>query len=81
VNLLSRLKFILQMGGIILFLFGLMCLPAGYGHSHQRGLSVFNNLADLGAFIKIGLVLMGIGVIAFFLSYFVPGESDPDYWD
>jgi len=68
---------------MILFLFGLMCLPFGwgYGKGHQRGLSVFNNLVDLGAFIKIGLILMAIGVIAFFLSALVPGESDPDYWD
>jgi len=81
VNLLSRLKLVLQMGGVVLFLLGIICLPAGYGLSPKRNLSAFNNLADLGAFIKMGLVLMGIGLVAFFISYFVPGESDPDYWD
>ena len=66
---------------MILFLLGLICLPVGYGHSPKRDLSAFNNFADLGAFIKIGLVLMAIGVIAFFLSALVRGESDPDCWD
>jgi hypothetical protein len=66
VNLWSRLKFVLEAGGMVVFLFGLMCLPVGYGNKPNRDLSAFNNFADLGAFIKLGLILMGIGVIAFF---------------
>jgi heme/copper-type cytochrome/quinol oxidase subunit 1 len=75
----SRFKLILRYGGVIVFLGGLSRCPLGYRGSPKRDLNAFNNFADLGAFIKMGLILMGVGVIFFFLSALLPG--DDDYWD
>jgi hypothetical protein len=71
------------MGGIAVFAVGAMCLPIGYGHHHpKRDLSVFFNIAEMGDFIKAGLLLIGVGLIAVILSFLLPGEmdDDDDYW-
>jgi len=69
-------KPILRIGGIVAMLVGFTCLPLGMGASPKRDLSVFNNIADSGAFLKMGLALMAGGLIAVVLSRFVPGDMD-----
>jgi hypothetical protein len=49
-----------------------MCLPIGYGISSKRDLSVFNNIADTGAFVKSAALLIAGGLIAIGLSHFTP---------
>jgi hypothetical protein len=70
----NRLKTALRIGGVLVFAIGLMCLPIGYGISPKRDLSPFNNLADLGAFIQTGLILIAVGLLLIGASYAVPGE-------
>jgi hypothetical protein len=66
----------LRSAGIVIFLLGVACMPLGVGISPKRDLSVFNNLADAGLFIKAGLVIAAIGVVLFFLSFLLPDESE-----
>jgi hypothetical protein len=80
---LSRFKLILRVGGTILFAVGLFGLPRGYGDGYldaKRATSAFNNIADLGGFLSIGLILLGVGLIAFIVSFLLPGQIDEDYW-
>jgi hypothetical protein len=53
-------------------------LPVGYRVSPKRDLSAFDNFADIWAFFEFGLILIGIGLIAFLLPFFLPG--DDEYW-
>jgi hypothetical protein len=75
---MGRLKLILRIGGTLCFAGGVMCMPLGYGVSPKGDLSVFVNLADMHAFIKIGLLLMAGGAVAFMASLVLPGEAE---WD
>jgi hypothetical protein len=52
-----------------------VCLPVGLGVSPKRDLSLFNNLADMGAFIKAALILIPVGLIVAVLSYLLPGPE------
>ena len=52
-----------------------MCLPLGFGISPKRDLSAFSNIADTGAFIRVGIVLIVLGLTAFLLSHFVPSDE------
>ena len=58
----------LRLGGVGLFLVGLMCLPIGLGANPKRDLSTFHNFADLGVFLRYGGLLMGAGVLLMLLS-------------
>jgi hypothetical protein len=40
--------------------------------SPKRDLSAFENAADLGAFVKPGLGLIGVGLVVVALSYLLP---------
>jgi len=71
---MSRLKHVLRLGGVVVAVIGLMCLPIGFRVSPKRDLSLFNNLADTGAFIATALVLIPVGLITIVLSYILPGE-------
>jgi hypothetical protein len=53
-----------------------MCFPVGFGVNPKRDLSLFNNLADLGAFFQMGFALVALGLIGVGLSCLVPGEID-----
>jgi len=71
---MDRLKTALRVSGIVIALIGTMCLPVGFGVSPKRDLSLFYNLADLGAFVSAGLILIVVGLVALAISYAVPGE-------
>jgi hypothetical protein len=73
---MGKLKIILRLGGLVCFAGGTMCLPKGYGVNPKRDLSVFFNLADMNAFIKIGLLLMAVGAVSFVASLVLPGEAE-----
>ena len=70
----NRLKTVLRTGGTVVVAMGIVCLPVGFGISPKRDLSLFNNLADLGAFVQMGLILIAVGLLALGLSFMVPGE-------
>ena len=69
----------IRTAGIVIFALGGLCLPLGVGTSPKRDLSVFNNLADAGLFIKAGLVISAVGVVLFFLSFLLPDEPGPGH--
>lgn len=48
--------------GIVAILIGGLCFPVGYGINPERDLSAFHNLADLGMFQRVGVILVGVGV-------------------
>jgi hypothetical protein len=77
-SLVSRFKLILRIGGVTALFVGLMSCPVGYRVSPKRDLSAFDNFADIWAFFEFGLILIGIGLIAFLLPFFLPG--DDEYW-
>jgi multisubunit Na+/H+ antiporter MnhB subunit len=66
----------MRVGGVVITAIGVCFLPFGFGNNPKRDHSVFHNLADLGAFIQTGLVLVGLGLILLGLSYAIPGELD-----
>ena len=76
---MGRLKLILRIGGVILSAVGLVFLPFHYVDA-ERALSAFNMFADMGSFINIGLLLLGVGLVAFVLSFLLPGEMGESYW-
>jgi hypothetical protein len=69
-------KTVARIIGITLLLIGAGSLPVGFGVSPKRDLSAFNNAADLAAFVKPGVVLMGAGLVAVVLSWFLPKSRD-----
>jgi hypothetical protein len=71
---MDRLKTGLRVGGTLLAMMGLLCLPLGSEVNPKRAQSFFENLVELGAFIRTGLALLAIGVLALGLSYVVRGE-------
>jgi hypothetical protein len=48
--------------GVVLIVAGLGCFPLGRGVNPVRDLSVFENLADLDLFWKMGFALVGVGI-------------------
>lgn len=44
--------------------------------STRSDLSLFNNLADMGLFITLALILIAAGGILVALSWLLPGEPD-----
>jgi hypothetical protein len=58
--------------GVALAVIGAGALPVGFGVSPKRDLSAFENAADLGAFVKPGLGLIGVGLVVVALSYLLP---------
>ena len=75
---MARLKLFLRIGGTLCFLTGIMCLPVGYGVSPKRDLSAFKNLADMHAFVRVGVFLMALGGVAVGASYLTPGRIDDE---
>src|SRR6266404_5391007 len=61
--LMTRVKLILQVAGIIIGAIGLLCFPLGFGTNPKRDLNGFDNLADIGMFVRPGLILLGAGGI------------------
>jgi hypothetical protein len=69
---------VIRIIGYALLLIGGGALPVGFGVSPKRDLSAFENAADLGAFVKPGIVLIGTGVAVLVLSYFLPKSRVDD---
>jgi hypothetical protein len=57
-----------QIIGWLAFSFGFMCLPVGFIGS-KRDTSLFNNVADTGAFFKAGGILIAVGLIILMFAY------------
>lgn len=72
---MGQLKLPLRAGGVVIAAIGLMCLPVGLGVSPKRDLSLFNNLADIGVFLKAALVVIPLGLIGAAVSYLLPGAE------
>ncbi len=64
----GRARTVAQIIGVTTMLVGVGALPVGWGASPERDLSAFNNAADLGAFVKPGVVLIGAGLLVVLLS-------------
>ena len=73
---MDRLKTILRVGGTAIAAIGVLCLPVGFGVSPKRDLDIFSNLADLGAFVHLGITLVVLGLLALGLSRFIQSESE-----
>jgi hypothetical protein len=71
-------KLLLRVVGVAIAAAGLVCLPVGYGINPKRDLSVFNNLADTGIFVTMGLVLIAVGAVLCVASWVLPGEEPED---
>lgn len=72
----ERLKTRIRLVGFGLLLLGGMFMPIGYGVSPKRDLSAFSNLADMGAFLKSGVVLMCAGVVVILAAVLLPGRFE-----
>ena len=65
----------IQSTGVVLVAVGFGCFPLGYGVSPKRDTSLFNNFADLGAFVKYGLTLLTLGATMMLLSFLMPRDK------
>jgi len=74
----SRLKLLLQLGGIVLLCVGvLLIFPSSYG-DHESKMTIFKRIVNLGAFSRPGAILIGLGVIALISSWLIPGDLYED---
>ena len=53
---------------VCLFAFGIVCLP-NPGGSPKRLTSLFSFLADSGSVLHLGLILVGISIVLFAVSF------------
>jgi hypothetical protein len=61
---------------MLVLLLGGMFIPIGHGVSPKRDLSVFNNLADMGAFLTWAVALIGIGIVLIVVAVLLPGRFE-----
>jgi hypothetical protein len=73
---MRKARALLRAGGVVTFAVGLVCLPVGFGVNPKRDLSLFYNLADLGVFLTIGLILVAAGLVMAILSCLLRGERE-----
>jgi hypothetical protein len=66
---------VIRVVALLVGLLGFMCFPVGLGVSPKRDLNAFNNLADMGNFMSIGVRLVGAAVVLFVASFLFPGEA------
>src|SRR5205807_1019744 len=59
---MGQIKLVVRIAGVVSIAGGALCLPVGYGINPKRDLSVFSNLADMGIFVTVGLVLLAVGI-------------------
>ena len=71
----SRLKTLLQIGGISLIGVGLMFLPACRDELGPKS-TIFSRIVILGAatFADPAIILIGVGLIVLGVSWLIPGE-------
>ena len=75
---MGRFKSMLRIGGIVSVVIGGFCLPWPRGDSPKQDLSVFYPLRSMHAFVKMGMILIAIGAVAFIVSLLLPDRSDDD---
>jgi len=75
---MDRIKMGLQIAGVAIAAVGALCLPVGFSVNPKRDLSAFFNLADMGIFLKVALVLIPFGSIVFAVGYMLPGGEPED---
>ena len=73
--IMGRTKLLLRIAGVASAAVGLGCFPVGYGVNPMRDMSLFENLADTGIFVKLGLILIVAGAVMFGASWLLPGEE------
>jgi hypothetical protein len=66
---------VIRVVALLVGLLGFMCFPVGLGVSPKRDLNAFNNLADVGNFISIGVTLVGAAAVLFVVSFLFPSEA------
>jgi hypothetical protein len=71
----EQAKLVLRIAGVISLAVGALCLPVGYGINPARDLSVFSNLADIGVFVTIGLIMLVLGALLLLSSCLLPGRE------
>jgi hypothetical protein len=76
---MGRAKLVLRIAGVATTAAGVTCFPVGYGINPKRDLSVFNNLADTGMFVTLGLILLAIGAVLLAASSLLRGAEPPDH--
>ena len=63
--------------GIVVGALGLTCLPFGFGLSPKRDTSIFNNIADTGAFISpITGALLAVGILLIIISLLIKDKPE-----
>ena len=72
----GRLKTLLRIGGILLVGLGVMFLPACRTDSGPKT-TIFNRMVGFGTLTDVGIILIGIGIIAFAASWLIPGDLHP----
>ena len=70
-----RLKPILRVGGILLAMLGLMFLGTTFSQAEDTP-SAFLDIARMGGFSRVGLLLLAVGATAIVASLVVPGQTD-----
>jgi len=75
---MGRAKLLLRIAGVASAAIGLTCFPVGYGINPKRDLSIFDNLADMGMFVTLGLILIAAGAVMLAASWFLPGDEPED---
>ena len=73
-GVMSAVKTVLRVGGVILMAAGLMFLPMGDYVFSKRDLSRFHNWADYGAFTSLGIPVILLGLVAFGVSFLIRGD-------
>lgn len=68
--MLTLKNWFIIVGAVLCFL-GFMCFPIGFGSSPKGGLSLFNKLADLGAFVGIGGYIFCAGLVVIVLTLLI----------
>ena len=76
--IMGHAKLLLRIADVASAAVGLGCFPVGYGVNPKRDMSLFENLADTGIFMKLGLILIVAGAVMFGASWFLPGEEPED---
>jgi len=61
---------------LVLLAIGILCFPIGFGASPKRDTSAFSSFADLGVFLKFGLIMLVIGLFLLLIASLLPSRND-----
>ena len=71
---MTSFKTFLRVCGIVIAGLGLMFLPSRNFVFDKGDLSTFNNWADAGVFVHVGLGLIVVGAVVIGLSFLIRGD-------